>query len=253
MRPMPQIDQLIKEDFIPWANTKGFQYVKHYEIPEISKLDKWYSDQLYKAMPTNSYVKAYGSEWKDKNGKPYFLIIRLNASETQYMLNWYYMSSLLEADASVFEQAKKQYIFALSNMRYNLEPIMKYNKEEAQRIGQSWEAFNKKMVANQAAFEAQQRAHVNKSNAINDAIMSNWKSGNASSDRNQENFIDMIREETNVQNTETGKIYKVQEGANLYWMNQDGDYIGTKSPTYNPNLDETINEQKWQELKKIKK
>ncbi len=71
--------------------------------------------------------------------------------------------------------------------------------------------------------------------------------------KNQEQFIDVIREETNVQNTATGKVYKVQEGANQYWMNSDGEYISTKSNTYNPNPDEIVNEQRWQELKKIKK
>ena len=108
------------------------------------------------------------------------------------------------------------------------------------------------MAANQAAFEAQQIAHVNKSNAINDAIMGNWKANNAASDKNQEQFVDYIYENENVQNTETGKTYKVQQGANQYWMNNDGEYIGTKSNTYNPNQDENMNEKKWQELKKIK-
>lgn len=252
MRAMPPIDQLIQEDIVPAAAKRGLQYVKHYELPEISKMDKWYSDQLFKAMPMQSYVKAYGSEWKDKNGKLSFILTHVNSGKSQTMETWYYMNSLLEADASVFETAKKQFIFALANTRYNLEPIMAYNKKEAERCGQSWAAFNKKMAANQAAFEAQQIAHVNKSNAINDAIMGNWKANNAASDKNQEQFVDYIYENENVQNTETGKTYKVQQGANQYWMNNDGEYIGTKSNTYNPNQDENMNEKKWQELKKIK-
>ncbi|MEZ5054280.1 MAG: hypothetical protein R2807_05875 [Chitinophagales bacterium] len=158
---------------------------------------------------------------------------------------------MLEADADVFEKAKKQFVFALENMRYNLEPIMAYNKEEAQRIGKSWKEFNARMAANQAAFEAHQIAHVNKSNAINDAIMSNWKQSNAASDKRQEQFVDYIYENEKVQNTETGQTYKVQQGYNQYWMNNNGEYIGTKSNTYNPNLDENMNEQKWQELKKV--
>lgn len=251
MRELPNIEQLIQEDFIPLLSSNGLQYIKSYEIPEISKMDKWYSDQLFKAMPSRSDVKAFGSDWKTKEGNPYFLLIHINASTSQTMQNWSYFSSGLEAEPQSFEKAKKQYIFALANTRYNLEPIMAYNKEEAQRCGQSWAAFNKRMAINQAAFEANQIAHINRTNAINDAITSNYNANNTASDKRQEQTIDGIYERTNVQNTETGQTYKVQEGANQYWMNNNGEYIGTKQQGYNPNLDDNMNEQKWQELQRI--
>jgi len=252
MRQLPGFDQLVQEDFIPWGNSRGLQYVKSYEIPEVGKIDKWYSDQLYKAMPSRSDVTAYGIDFKTNDGKPYFVLVHLNASTTQNMQNWYYFYSGLEADADHFEAAKKQYIFSLANTRYNLEPIAAYNKAEMQRIGQNWASFNQRMAQNQASFEASQRAHVNKSNAINDAIMSGWKASNASSDKQQEQRIDGIYERTNVQNTATGQNYKVQEGSNQYWMNNNGEYIGTQLQGYNPNLDENMNGQKWEELQRIK-
>ena len=252
MREYPGIEQLIQQDFVPVGAKNGLTYIKSYELPEVSKIDKWYSDQLYQALPSKSDVRTYGTEWKYNNGNPYFLVIRVNVKTSQDMQGWFHMSSGLDAEPAYFEAAKKQFIFAMANIRYNLEPIMAYNKAEAQRCGQSWAAFNKKMAANQAAFEANQIAHVNKSNAINDAIMSNYNTNNAASDKRQEQTIDGIYERTNVQNTETGKTYKVQEGANQYWMNNNGEYIGTKQQGYNPNLDENMNEQKWQELNKIK-
>ena len=129
---------------------------------------------------------------------------------------------------------------------------MDYNKQEAQRVGQSWAAFNQRVVQNQANFEASQRAFVNKSDAINNAIMSGWKEKNASSDRNQERTIDGIYEQTNVQNSETGQTYKVTAGANQYWMNNNGEYISTKLNDYNPNLDDNMNEVKWQQLKEVR-
>lgn len=252
MRAMPGIEQLIQEDFVPVAANSGLQFVKYYEIPEISKMDKWYCDQLLKALPSRSDIAAFGTEWKTKDGNPYFLLIHLNVSTSDAMQYWYYRSSGLEADPEHFEAAKKQYIFSLSNMRYNLEPIMVYNREEAQRIGQSWAAHNQRMAQNQANFEAKQRAFVNKSNAINDAIMSGWRERNASSDRQQEQTIDGIYERSNVQDPETGQKYKVAAGANQYWMNSNGEYIGTQLQDYNPNLDKNMNEQKWQQLKQIK-
>ena len=129
---------------------------------------------------------------------------------------------------------------------------MAYNQEEAKRVGQSWAAHNERMIRNQAAFEASQRAHVNRSNAINEAIMTGWRERNAASDRNQEQFIDGIYERTNVVDPSTDQWYKVAAGANQYWMNSNGEYIGTDLQDYNPNLDENMNEIRWQELKELK-
>ena len=215
-------------------------------------MDRWYSEQLYKAMPSRADVAAFGIEWKTSEGNPYFLLLHINVSTSQTIQSWYYSASSLEADPTHFEAAKKQYIFSLANMHYNLQPIMTYNQQEAQRVGQSWVQHNQRMAQNQASFEASQRAFVNKSGAINDAIMSGWRERNAASDKQQEQTIDNIYERSNVQDPSTGQQYKVGAGSNQYWMNSNGEYIGTQLSTYDPNLDNNMNEQRWRELKEIK-
>lgn len=252
MRPMPGIEQVIQQDIVPWANNRGLQFERYYEIPEVSKIDKWYSDQLYKAVPGRTEMAAYGTDWKDANGNPFFLLIHLNVSTTAQMQNWYYIATSVEAEPAYFERAKKQLIFSLANTHYPLEPIMAYNEREAQKAGQSWAAFNQRMAQNQANFEASQRAHVNRTNAINDAIMSGWRERNASSDRQHEQFVDAMTERTNVIDPTTGQKYKVSSGYNHYWMNSDGQYISTDKFSYNPNLDDNMNNVKWQELNEVK-
>ena len=252
VRAMPGIEQLIQQDIVPWAANRGLQYVRHYEVPEVSKVDKWYNDQLYKAVPGQSEIMAIGSEWKSSDGSPYFLLIHLNVSATAQLMNWYYYCTGLEAEKTNFEKAKKQLIFALGNTHYPLEPILAYNQREAEKAGRSWAEFNQRMVQNQANFEAQQRAFVNKSNAINDAIMNGWRANNAASDKQQEQRVDGIYERTNVADPSNGQRYKVAAGANQYWMNSNGEYISTDRHDYNPNLDENMNEQRWQELNEVK-
>lgn len=137
-------------------------------------------------------------------------------------------------------------------MRYSLEPIAAYNRQEAQRVGQNWAAFNRRMAENQARFEVSQRDFVNRSQAVNDAIMGGWRSANASSDRRQEQTIDGIYERTHVVDPESGNQYKVTMHANQYWMNDRGEYISTEHETYDPNLDENMNEQRWRQLQKTK-
>lgn len=252
MRSYPGTEAVVQQDFIPWGNSQGFQYVKHYELPEIAKVDQWYVDQLYQVAPRENICRVLGIEYKDKSGKPQFIVARISIMNSGDMQNWSYYCSHITSDTDAFELIKKQYIFSLSNMRYSLEPIMAYNRAEMEKEGRSWQQFNARMAANQAAFDAQQRAHVNKSEAINNAIMGAYNSRNATSDKIQGRFIDAIREETNVVNTSSGTVYKVAEGANHYWMNSDGDYFGTQKQDYNPNLDESVNRQKWEELKRIK-
>ncbi|MEO6670752.1 MAG: hypothetical protein ABIN36_14820 [Ferruginibacter sp.] len=252
MREFPGVEQLIQQDVIPRAANRGLKFVRSYEIPEISKIDKWYIEQLYEAIPARNDVGVFGMEWTSTEGNPYFMLLHLRVNTNEAMQLWGYSISSFEADPAHFESAKKQWIFSQANMRYNLEPIMTYNQQEAQRVGQSWAAHNQRMAQNQANFEASQRAFVNKSNAINEAIMSGWKERNASGDKQQEQYIDGIYERTNVQDQSTGQMYKVAAGANQYWMNSNGEYISTQLHTYNPNLDENMNAQKWQELKKVK-
>jgi len=48
-----------------------------------------------------------------------------------------------------------------------------------------------------------------------------------------------------------GQRYKVASGANQYWMNRNGEYIGVDSPNSNPNLDRLMDQEDWEKLKKV--
>ncbi|MBK6838290.1 MAG: hypothetical protein IPG90_08430 [Bacteroidetes bacterium] len=106
LRAMPGIEQLIQQDIVPWAANRGLQYVRHYEVPEVSKVDKWYNDQLYKAVPGQSEIMAIGSRMKSSDGSPYFLLIHLNVSATAQLMNWYYYCTGLEAEKQVSKNQK---------------------------------------------------------------------------------------------------------------------------------------------------
>jgi hypothetical protein len=252
LRPLPGLDQLIQQDFGPWASGQGLEFVRQYEVPEVARIDQWYNDQLYQAMPTDIKVTAIGTEWKHPaSGNSYFLLVRLTARSGGGLQSWSYFSNGLQAEKTHFESAKKQFLFGLANARYNPQPIMAYNQAEAQRVGQSWAAHNQRMAQNQANFEASQRAFVNRSAAAHDALMKNWRDQNAAGDRAHERFIDTVTERTKVVDQSTGQQYKVDSGANQYWMNRDGKYFGTDNPNYDPNRDENMNRENWQKLELV--
>jgi hypothetical protein len=250
LRPMPGVEQLVQQDIAPWAEKRGLRFVRWSEIPEVSRMDQWYNDQLYKAMPSQMQIQAIGVDWVSTNGEPYFVLMHLNVSNGQNLQTWSYYCTAMRADKEYFEAAKKQLVFGLANARYNLKPIVAYNEMEARKAGQSWAAFSARMAQNQANFEASQRAFVNRSTGAHDALMSGWKERNAASDKAQERFVDTITERAKVVDPSSGQQYKVESGYNHYWMNADGKYLSTDKQDYDPNLDKSINNQKWQELKK---
>lgn len=252
LRPMPGVDRVVEQDLVPWAAQRGLRYVRHYEIPEVTRVDQWYNDQLYKAVPMQSQMVAIGTEWESTEGRPYFLLMHLSVVNSALTQTWSYFCSGLEAEPAHFESARKQLIFGLANARYNMAPIMAYNQMEAQKANQSWEAHNARMAQNQAAFEASQREFVNRSTAAHDALMSNWRARNAASDRAHEQFVDTITERTKVVDPTSGQQYKVASGYNHYWMNSEGRYISSDRQDYDPNRDEALNKQRWQELKEVK-
>jgi hypothetical protein len=252
LRPLPDLKQLIQEDFVPWAAGQGLEFVRQYEVPEVARIDQWYSDQLYQAMPTAIKVTAIGTEWKHTTtGNSFFLLVRLTARSGGGLQSWSYFSNGLQAEKDHFDKARKQFLFGVANARYQLQPIMDYNQAEAQRVGQSWAAHNERMARNQASFEASQRAFVNRSTAGHDALMKNWQARNAADDRTHERFVDTITERTKVIDPSTGQQYKVDSGANHYWMNRDGQHFGTDNLNYDPNRDENMNRQNWHKLEPV--
>lgn len=251
LRMLPGIEQLIQQDLAPWCASQGREFVRHYEVPEVSRIDKWYSDQLYKALPSESTVKAIGTEWRHSSGNHFFMLMHLNVNVGGGLQTWSYYCSGLQAEKAHFETARKQFLFGLANARHNPQPIMEYNRAEAERVGRSWEEHNRRMAANQANFEASQRAFVNRSRAVNETIMKGWNERNASSDKAHERFVDAIAERSKVRDSETGELRKVEGLSNQFWMNQDGEYFGTDNRYYDPNRDQNMNRENWRKLEVV--
>jgi hypothetical protein len=250
LRSMPGVERLVQEDWVPWGKSQGLEFIRQYELPEVTKIDKWYNDQLYKAVPMQTEVKAIGIDWKhSSSGHSYFIIMHLTASTTSELQTWSYYGNGLRAEDAVFDRAKKQYIFGLANAHYNSGPILAYNRSEAEKAGRSWAEFETRLARNRAAFEASQREFVNRSSAINESIMKGFNERNTASDISQERFLDTVNERENRVNASTGQRFKVDSGPNQYWVNAEGQYISTPNAQYDPNLDSKLNHHNWDQLK----
>ena len=244
-RPFISIETIIDQDLMPIAKKENSKFVRQYDLPKVAEADRKLDALMYKAMPSKQEFRAVMTEWMDAKGNPYALIIHQNGSLSNGMMMWSYFCHALEAKPETYEKGKAAAIHGLETTLYNPKSFIAYNQQEANNARASWAAHNQKMQQNQTNFEAQQSAHVAKSEAINNSIMKNYNDKMASSDRNHNRFLNYIKDEKTVTNNRTGEKHQVETGGTEYWMNGDGRYIKSNDPNYDPNRNPETNNEEW--------
>lgn len=240
------IDQVINEGFMEYANKINRKLVRKYPMPQFAAWDKQFDDQLYKSMPSQKTFNVMGLEWRDPDGTSFLTILHHFVSYDQYGGYWGITYSVLESSEAVFEQAKNQYINGLLNQQINPQWLQAVNQKDMQ-IAQQSNAAHQQRMAGIKSFGDQNTARYNERMAAMDQNMESWRANQASGDRSHSQFIDYVNDKTNVSDPNTGQTYKVESGANQYWMNNQGEYIKSDNSLYDPNLDENTNNQTWTE------
>lgn len=247
LRAYTSAADIVKQDLLPVAQSEGSKLLSVTELPKVAKVDKSVSDMLFKVGPMNQQYEAVISEWEDKDGNPYAIVVHLNGSQIGNTIMWNYYCNGLNSPKARYESAKQTLVNALESMKYNPRYFDAYNQSEQNKASASWAAHYQRMQSRQQQFDAGQAAHREKWSAINESSMAAYNSANAASDRNQNRFLNYIKGEETVQNSGDGKRYQVESGYNQYYMNRDGQYIGTNDPNYDPNRDPNVNNQNWEQ------
>ncbi len=240
------IDQVINEGFMDYANKINRKLVRKYPMPQFAAWDKQFDDQLYKSMPSQKTFNVVGLEWRDPDGTSFLTVLHHYVSYDQYGGYWGITYSVLETPENVFQQAKIQYLNGLLNQQINPQWLQALNQKDMQ-IAQQSNAGHQQRMADIKSFGYQNTARFNERMAAMDQNMESWRANQAAGDRNQEQFLDYVNESTNVVDPNTGQAYKVDAGADQYWMNDQGEYIKSDNSLYDPNLDQNTNNQTWTE------
>lgn len=242
------IDQVIEEGFMPYANSINRKLIRKYPIPQLASFDKRFDDQLYKAMPSQKTFNVMGIEWQDPDGTKFLTVLHHIVAYDQTSGYWSIQYSVLETPENKFEETKKQYLNGLLNQQINPQWIAAVNQKDIQRTKQS-NLEHQGRMDDIKAFGEQNTARHNARMASMDQNMDTWKANQAAGDRNQEQLLDYIKEKTNVTDPNTGQTFKVDAGGKQYWMNNNGEYIKSDDSSYDPNLDNGLNNQTWTEYK----
>ena len=237
---------VLRQDLNQRAPQLGLNYVKSYPLPSLAQKDRAYADQLYTLGNPQKHFEVLASEWKSNDGKNVMILIHYSQQVSMGLTIWGYSLKALTATPADFEAAKRDYIAALEGIRRNPSAIQAYNQREHRKLQQNDAAFQRNQQIRNQNFQATQRAHREASDAAFNAQRSIYETQSASFDRMNQQNSNMILEENTMYNPTNGETYQVESGYNNYWMNSDGEYIGTDDYNYNPNQDQYMNNTDWQ-------
>ncbi len=249
-RRVSSIDQIIREDILPKMQQAGSRFVNTFDLPEIAEKDRQTFSQYWKAMPSQETHQVKGVEFKDAQGKSVLLVVHFTYSRSQYGDYGFYYINALSARPEQYEKAKSIAIYALANLKISPQAIAAHNQREQQKSNASWSAHNQKMRRNQANFDSWNRANRNTYNEISDINMQGWRNRNAISVQGHSKSIDGIWERESIIDPYTGNQMKAQSGYSDYYMNNQGEYIGTNDKFYNPERDPRMNNQNWRKARR---
>lgn len=228
--PLISVENLVKTKLEPLLKNEGTRLTNQYHYTELQKYAENYDQFTFKSVPMQKEFKAYVTEWEGVNNTKLLMVINHSASYSQTGVFWGYYANMMEAPKAEFEVAKKNYLYALTHCKYNPKWLQTCYMEEAQKAKQRNELHTQRMAALRAEGQA---------------IIQRGKAYNAIVDHNHKRFMDTHLERTTVSSLSSGQSYQVDSGNKEYWMNSSNEYIPSDDLSYDPNMDNTVNNESW--------
>ncbi len=253
MAPLP-MNQVLQQIVAPAAQNHGNRLVNSYPVPEISG----YWQRYIAGMPNNGMqrrVEALGTEWRDGRGQRTFVAIVQFVSRDRQSASWQLTTQSLTAPEGVFDQAVADFRYAIGNGQINPQWQAMMNNQYvdqrrcsdafwAEASARSRAAHQQRMAAIASAGQTA-RSVGNTYSEILDISHAGYLNRDSIQSEGHSAGIRQISGHTIIGNHETGEHYRVEDGNNHYWVNNDGLYIATDNPLFDPRLDQRISHENW--------
>lgn len=253
MAPLP-MHQVLQQIVVPAAQNHGNRLLKSYPVPEISG----YWQRFIAGMPNNGVqrqIEALGTEWSRGPGERTFVAIVQFVSRDRQSASWQLNTQSLSAPEGAFDQAVADFRYAIGNGQINPQWQAMMNKQHidqrrrndafwAEASTRSRAAHQQRMAAIASAGQAA-RSVGNTYSEILDISHAGYLKRNSMQSEGHSASIQQISGHTMIGNHETGEHYRVEDGHDYYWVNNDGLYIATDNPLFDPRNDQRINGENW--------
>lgn len=248
--PIP-LETIFQQNIVPSIQQQGGRLLKQYELSKIAARNHQLLQQVLSRSRITDYT-VMASEWQQPNGYKSLIFISHGMMQSQGGSSWWISLTEVEAPAGSFEEAKEAFLYAQANWQPDQQTAMAHmsdlrriDRESEARMASSRAAHNAKMHANEAAFQKTQQIHTSTYNDISDMSMQGYWSRSEMQDRGRSNEVNMIREENTVMNPWDNRSMQVQSGYQTYYINSQGDVIGSNDANFNPNVNSNYNHTEW--------
>jgi phage pi2 protein 07 len=248
--PIP-LETIFQNNLVPMIKQQGGNLLKQYNLPKIAERNHQLLQQGMNRSRIQS-VSVVASEWKQPNGNNSLILMSQVIMQGQAGGVWILLVAELEAAPRFFEQAKDTYLYAQANWQPDQQTALAHardlrrmDQESENMLAASRAAHNAKMRSNEAAFQERQRIHTSTYNDISDMSMQGYWSRSEMQDRTRNQEVNMIREENTMTNPWDNRSLQVQSGYQTYYINSQGDVIGSNDANFNPNVHSNYNHTEW--------
>lgn len=245
VKPVKSLERFIKEDIAGMTQSEGMKITNIQRTPAITQLNTQRDKVWFKSSQEQMNFDSAIIDFVDTDGKPSFLLITHYVGSSQNQKRWGYTITGVEAPKSIYQQTKKDFLYAVMNSKLNPQYVQMMNQKNQQASQQSATAHYNRM-AQIRNFGENNTKNFNTRSAAFDAQNKSWSNGQVSSDRMQTSTINGINE-VNTWSDDAGNNYDVDGYHNKVYTNGSGEFIGTDDYNSNPNIDPNI-DGNWEEL-----
>jgi len=155
--PLKTIKTIIKEKFIPFADSLNIELTNQFEIPELEEILNKNSSLYYTLIkPEENTFKVIATEWLDNKGIKSIVVITYNSQVFENETIWGYSIDIMEVPVAYFDTSKETFLYGLKNYKNCFQHIYDQNKINS-RINYDYTSVHYTIKERQARNEAKNK------------------------------------------------------------------------------------------------
>lgn len=263
VHPVISLQEYLNRYMLPGYRNKGHRLIKSYPVPEVAHRFEMISKMVPKVSIQRRTMDVLGTEWELNDGRRAFVLLSRSVGYGQDaygidMFFWNVGYYEVVAPRERFKYARDAMIYASANIEMNpkfvrysnnkmLAEIERTRRQGNEALRQSRQAHLQRMNA----IAARGRTSANIGKTYSDILDINHAGYLKRSDMvsaGQSKSIDAIGQRSVITNGNTGEQYQVDSGSRYYWVNNNGEYIGTDNSLFDPRTQNSTNKWNWNQF-----
>lgn len=229
------VQNTLNQVVLPQGQHMGMTYLSQYTLPKVAAKDREYFAKLNGGDAPQNIFEVIGTEWKDREGNLALIMLHYNETRSYNVVTWGYSVEMIKAQPSGFEQAKRQYLYAMANRIYDENAVRAFQSALAADLKRQADHADKirTTIATHSAARLKADAETTKYVTNSNQATAEFRAHN--DDLRQQQVNHALTDISVVVSPFDGKEYEVEAGTKTYWINDEGKYLKSDDPLFDPN------------------